>query len=252
MSTQLLIYERAVPVNAKNHKDTYVKTTKDFSFAKNVNSVPLLAIEVGFAIQDYTVVFTGSDENIMPSVVLGVREKENLYLQEDGTWDAKYVPAFIRRYPFVFSSGDEGKTFTLCIDEEFSGCNTEGRGERLFDADGEKTQYLDHVLEFLKEYQAQFKRTQIFCQKLKELDLLESMRAQINLKSGEKMGLGGFMVVSREKLKALPGEKLEELAKTDELELIYMHLQSIRNLNNMVDLVATQPPSAGAPEVDSK
>jgi hypothetical protein len=37
------------------------------------------------------------------------------------------------------------------------------------------------------------------------------------------------MAVSRAKLKALSGDKLAELAKTDGLELLYLHLQSMRN-----------------------
>jgi hypothetical protein len=59
------------------------------------------------------------------------------------------------------------------------------------------------------------------------------MQAQIGLPSGERMSLGGFMAVDRNKLKALPGEKLAELARTDELELIYLHLQSMRNFGRM-------------------
>ena len=140
----------------------------------------------------------------------------------------------------MFSSEDGGKTFTLCIDENYVGCNEEGRGERLFDAEGEMTRYTASVLEFLKEYQAQFQRTQAFCKKLKELNLLESMRAQIKLNTGQQMGLTGFMAVSRDRLKALPAETLSELVKADELELIYLHLQSMRNLNAMVDRVARQ------------
>ena len=38
--------------------------------------------------------------------------------------------------------------------------------------------------------------------------------------------LGGFQAVSREKLKALPGDTLAELAATNELELIYLRLQN--------------------------
>jgi hypothetical protein len=42
------------------------------------------------------------------------------------------------------------------------------------------------------------------------------------------------MAVDREKLKALPGDKLAELARTGELELIYVHLQSMRNFGAML------------------
>jgi hypothetical protein len=43
------------------------------------------------------------------------------------------------------------------------------------------------------------------------------------------LSLTGFMAVSRAKLKAIPGDKLAELVKTGELELLYLHLQSMRN-----------------------
>jgi hypothetical protein len=59
-----------------------------------------------------------------------------MYVGNNGEWHISYIPAFIRRYLFVFSSTDEGRLFTLCIDEEFSGCSKEIRGKRLFSADG--------------------------------------------------------------------------------------------------------------------
>ena len=68
---------------------------------------------------------------------------------------------------------------------------------------------------------------------LNELDLLEPMEAQVTVGSGERLSLGGFMAISRVKLKALPGEKLAELAKTDELELVYLHLQSMHNFDGL-------------------
>ena len=217
MEKQLLIYGKAQPVSSQRHKDWTVKRDDDYSFASDVNSVPLMAVEFTSAAPEYPVVFAGQDNNIMPVVILGVREQENLYLDENGKITAKYVPAFLRRYPFVFSSVDDGNNFTLCIDESYSGCHQDGVGERLFDADGEQTQYLKNVLEFLKEYQSHFNRTQAFCRKLKELDLLEPVGAKLTRPEGEQYTLTGFMAVNREKLKELEGEQLAELARTDAL-----------------------------------
>jgi hypothetical protein len=116
-----------------------------------------------------------------------------------------------------------------------------GRGQALFDAEGKPTPYVDNVLKFLQEYRAQFLRTQAFCKKLKELDLLEPMQAQFTLGTGEKMSLTGFLVVDRKRLKALPAETLHQLAATDELELIYLHLQSMQNFNTVKNrLIETQ------------
>jgi hypothetical protein len=84
----------------------------------------------------------------------------------------------------------------------------------------------------------QFERTQAFCARIRELDLLESMQAQVEMRSGEKSSLTGFMAVNRTRLKAVAGDKLAELANTDELELIYLHLQSMRNFLSLPDRLA--------------
>ena len=238
MSAQLLIYESAVPVSRTRHENLSVQVGGDYSFSKTVNSVPLIAVEFPHAAAEYAIVFAGNETAVMPAVILGLRGNENLYLTDKSGWDAKYIPAFIRRYPFVFSSTDDGKTFTLCIDERFAGFNREGKGQRLFGDDGKPSAYTDNVLKFLQEYQAQFQRTQAFCKKLKELELLEPMQAQVTTGSGDKLSLSGFMAVSRERLKKLSGEMLAQLASTDELELVYLHLQSMRNFNLMRERLA--------------
>jgi len=233
MSKTLLIYERAVPVNKERHAGCGVKVGDDFSFAKDVNSMPLLAQEFREAVSEYPIVFAGTEENILPAVLLGFSGHENLFVDDAGKWDSKYIPAFARRYPYVFSSSDDGQTLTLCIDEEFSGFNQEGHGERLFSDDGEQTPYLKKVLEFQTDFQILYKRTLDFCKKLQKWNLLDPMQANLKFGSGQEISIGGFMVVNRDRLKEIPADTLSELVALDELELIYLHLQSMRNVTDL-------------------
>ena len=235
MAKQLLFYETAVPVSVARHRDLSVDRVK-YEFAASVNSVPLTAVEIPRAAREYTIVFAGEDE-VTPIAVVGVEGNENVYVSEDGTWNADYVPAFVRRYPFVFALSEDGKQLTLCVDESWGGCNNEGKGERLFDEKGERTPYLTEMLSFLEKYQAHFNRTQAYCKKLKELDLLEPMKADFTLPDGTKKSLVGFKVVNRDKLKALAADKLSELAQSDELELTYNHLLSMNNFALMLNRV---------------
>jgi hypothetical protein len=152
-----------------------------------------MAVEFPMASPDYAIVFAGNAETVTPAVILGVRGNENLFLSKEGEWQSKYIPAFVRRYPFVFSSSEDQQTFTLCIDEKFPGLNSEGRGQPLFGEDGKPSPYVDGVLKFLQEYRGQHSLTQQFCKKLIELELLEPMEAHFTLGSGEKMSLNGFM-----------------------------------------------------------
>jgi hypothetical protein len=247
MTTQLLIYETAVPVSAQRHADSYVEGG-GYGFSRNVNAVPLMAVEFPQAASEYAIVFAGDEEAVMPSVILGMRGQQNAFLNDADEWGAKYVPAFIRRYPFVFSSTEDGQTMTLCIDEAFAGFNRDGKGQALFGEDGKPTPYVDNVLKFLQEYQAQFQRTRTFCNKLRELELLEPMQATMSLQSGERLSLTGFLAINRDKLKALPAEKIAELIKTDELELVYLHLQSMRNFSGVQERLASMTEAAPAAE----
>lgn len=251
MSTQLLFYQNATPVSAERHKDLAVKSGVSYRFASGVNSVPLTAVEFAQASAEYPIVFAGAGDNVLPAVILGAQQTENLFIGDDGAWQGKYIPAFVRRYPFVFSSDKEGKTFVLHIDESFEGCNRQGRGERLFDNDGQQTQYLKGVLNFLQDYQGRFQRTVEYCGRLKALDLLQPMQAQFNLTSGEKRSLSGFMTVDREKLKALPEADLMTMFRNDELECTYLHLHSLRHFGNMVDRIATRSTAPEAADSDA-
>ncbi len=232
MTKQLLIYERATPITVAKHGGWSVKTGESYDFARDLSSAPLMASEIAVAVADYPIVFAGNEEDVMPAVVLGLRPKQNLFVDEAGGWVGGYVPAFLRQYPFVFAAAEDGETLTLCLDEAFEGCNQEGRGERLFDAEGERTVYLSQVLEFAQTYQRDFHRTRAFTAKLRELDLLEPMRAQVSV-SGQNVAVQGFLAVSRERLRKIGDTEALELFRNDGLELIYAHLASLAHFQGL-------------------
>lgn len=254
MAKQLLIYENATPVSRARHGNLSVKAGGNFGFAAEINSVPLMAAEFAQVASEMAIVFAAAGDEVIPAVLLGIRENENLFVDKSGAWQGKYVPAFLRRYPFVFSTSDDGKTFTLCIDESFEGANVDGRGERLFDAEGEQTQYLKSVLGFLQAYQVQFQRTKELCRRLREYNLLEPMEARFTLRGRRTLMLSGFELVSRERLRAITPDQLTALFGSEDLELIYLHIHSMRNLQATAERLGVQPEEqatekAGEPEV---
>jgi hypothetical protein len=231
---QLLFYEQATPVVKQRHASWSVELGHDYAFARATNSVPLTRVEFARAAHEYPIVFAGPDEQPFPLAILGLADRQNLFIGEDGGWKAEYLPAFVRRYPFIFSTTDDDQKFNLCIDEAFSGCNEEGRGERLFDKDGNNTRYLDNVLAFLREYQVEHHRTQAFARRMATLDLLEPVQANVAMDSGEKLALTDFKVVSRTRLKQIGDAALKEMFAADDLELVYLHLHSLHAFNGLV------------------
>ena len=235
MTTQLLFYNDVVPISAERHKDWHIRPNKDYSFTNKVNSVPLTAVEFLNASVDFPIVFAGDEESVMPVLLLGLRKSENVFIGADGSWEGKYLPAFIRRYPFVFSRSEDGEQFFLCIDEAYPGFNQDGDGSGLLNEDGKPSEYTDNVLKFLSQYQSEFQRTQTICKKLKDLNLLERKQVEATLPDGEKMSLTGFYTVDRARLSTLSSETIVDLVRSGAYELICHHLASLRNFNLLRD-----------------
>lgn len=250
MSKQLLIYENAEPVSAEAHRDISIRAGQSWAFASELNSVPLVAAEFERAGAEMPVVFAGEGDDLTPVGLLGLEAGENLFLADDGSWRGRYVPAFLRRYPFVFAaSGANGETLTLCVDAAYAGVNRDGRGERLFDAEGNRTQYLERMLQFTSDYQAQHQLTRAFCKRLNALSILEPAVATVNLADGRQMTLRGFQRVNTEKLRGLSDEQVTELFRTDMLGLIYFHLASLGQMNVLLERKQSAVPApTHAPE----
>ncbi|MBU2885985.1 SapC family protein [Gilvimarinus agarilyticus] len=239
MAKQLMIYDDIQPVTSDKHRNYSVNLT-DHSFTSELTSIPLLATEIPLAAAEYPVIFSSPNEQgeHTPLAVVGVERGENLMLNANNALEARYIPAFIRRYPFVFAGVENGEKLTLCLDAKSKALVADGsKGNRLFDDKGEQTEFLQNILKFLQDYQYRAEMTKVFCKQLKELDLLEPMQANIEFRTNEdqNMSIKGFYTIKREKLKELTDEQALDLFKRDGLELIYAHLQSLDNLNHLVE-----------------
>ncbi len=231
-----LFYQKVVPLNKEQHKSLYIEPVNGFGFAAETNSLYIAAIEFIKCVSDYVVVF-GKDENenVYPVVLLGLQANQNLYVNDKGEWDASYIPAYARRYPFILAAPESNEgNFTVCVDESFSGFNTAKEGKALFDKKGEQTDILKQAVDFLEDYQKNVTITTAFCNNLKTLDILEPMQANVELQSGDKFAIGGFQCVNRAKLKALSEDKVAGLLKSDQMELIFAHLLSLNNVSKLM------------------
>ena len=244
MST-LLFYDNPIALNSKTHLNLRIKPSEEgLRFSGKTNSVLLAGVEFPEACRHFPIVFARTaGKQVLPIALLGFRDQENLFVDAGGRWKGEYVPAYIRRYPFVLAKGDAGQDLTVCIDESYAGFGAD-EGQALFDAKGEPTDHLKAILAFLKDYQAQIERTEIFLQNLLEFDLLTDVSAKVDLPGGESYALTGLMMVDERKLQALPDDRILRLFRSGELAWVYSHLISIGNFGR---LLGKSAPASSAP-----
>lgn len=226
-----MFYQKVGPLNTEKHKDHFIEPLTNFEFARKSNSIVVGISEFAKAAISYPVVFVLNNEQLMPVAVTGLKDQQNLFIDPDGQWLQHYIPAYIRRYPFIVAAGDDNK-LTICIDESYSGLNQEEKGKPLFNGE-QQSDFLQQMIQFIKDFEDEMERSRQFCKQLQQLDILEESHAVIEREGQEKSSLTGFLVVSREKLNKLPQQDIYKLQQNGSLELIYNHLLSVDRFNNL-------------------
>lgn len=229
-----LYYAKPVVLDREKHRHRRVVPTDSFAFARHANSLALVTAEFGEACREFAIVFMRQGPRVVPVAMVGLRARENLFVDGNGRWCARYVPAFLRRYPFVLARLPGQPSLGLCIDEAFPGWSEE-RGEALFDAEGQDTPFLRNAAAFLTQYQAEQERTEAFCRRLEEAGLLREMNARADLKDGRSFTIEGLLVVDEPKLLALPDAAALSLFRSGELHLVSLHLLSLGNMKTLAD-----------------
>ncbi len=236
--TDTAFYEKPVLLNRETHRALRVGPTLGFAFASRANSLYLAGVEFNEAAKEYAIVFTRSGGKTIPVVILGLRAQENLYVSNDGqaVWDAKYIPAFVRRYPFVLAQMP-GADMGVCIDEA---CNNlrDPNGQALFDAQGHSTEFLQNAVEFLTKFQQEYQRTDAFCQRVVAAGLLTDMNAKADLTDGRSFTVNGLMVVDEKKLLALDDTQVLAMFRAGDLHWLSLHLASLTNMQRLIDRMA--------------
>ena len=237
-----VFYKEIVALDRARHATLFLTPRGDYRYAMGTNSVFLAAVEFGQACREYPIVFADDGETAFPLAILGLRDAENLFVTSEGQWDASYVPAYVRRYPFILSAQPGSDVLTVCIDRSYPNLNSERRGQALFEEGGESA-FLRESIEFLRDFQAQYAVTVRMANRLKDLGILEPMQANIELKDGPRMNLGGFLVVNRQRLAELSADQVLELVRDGGMELIYLHLSSLNNFAQLIDRLVATPGS---------
>ena len=146
--------QNIVPINAERHATKKVKDTNGFEFASEFHIAYVTMHEFARAASIFPIVFLEDKQKdqFRPVVLMGLNAGENLFVDESGQWQASYVPAIIRRYPFALApAGSDGK-YVVCIDES-SPQVSDTDGSALFDENGKPTQVIENVKRYLGELQ---------------------------------------------------------------------------------------------------
>jgi hypothetical protein len=220
-----LFYTRPVLLDSTLHADMGIMAkAQTYNFAAKANAIPVNLIEFPQIAHYYPIAFA-RDAMATPVAVVGVRDDENLFVDAKGNWASNtYIPAYVRRYPFILSESPDGEQMSLCIDDA-PGILTKG-GDRFFDDKQQATQMAKNAMEYCRSYHMAAKQTQAFGQALLEAGVLVERTAELTLKAGSRVSFSGFRIIDEEKFNKLPEKTFIEWRGKGWLAGAYAHLFS--------------------------
>jgi len=253
-----LFYNQLEPLSSNIHPNFKVKPTDKAPFLAKANAIPITIDEFVLAQRYYPIVFT-NDENPVPLALMGLNEGVNVFVDDEGKLlnNEVYVPAYIRRYPFMLARVQQGsQDLTLCFDRTADVVGEFDDGQALFDGQ-EPSETTKNIMKLCEDFEMSVQRTGAFVKELIDAELLIDGEISIQLSDGRPPFIyRGFKMVAEDKLRDLRGDTLRKMNQNGMLPLIMAHMFSLSHARDLFnrqamqqkgpDLAATAPAQAEA------
>ncbi|MBA3070332.1 MAG: SapC family protein [Hyphomonas sp.] len=247
---QVLFYKQPQPLSAENHGGLGVKqVAQPFAFLREAHAVPVTVTEFGVCAASYPIIFVGDERT--PVAVMGVRQGQNLFVDANGfVFEDYYIPAFVRRYPFVFAADESSDRLLLCVDR--AAPMVSNQPDVAFFENGQPSKFTTDAIEFCKEFERQRRATLDFVKMISSMDLFEQKTVVFQPRDaqgnevGPQQKVADYWAISEERLNALPAEKYLELRNNGALGACYAHLVSLLNWSKVIQRAVRTPASGQA------
>ncbi|SMF61470.1 SapC family protein [Allosphingosinicella indica] len=230
-----LFYKGLEPLSSQVHANYRTRAADTAPFLTNAHAIPITVDEFVTAQRFYPIVFSAG-ENPVPIVLMGLNDGVNVFVDEDGRLKQQdiYVPAYVRRYPFMLAKlRPDVDELSLCFDPESGLVGPYDEGLPLFE-DGKPSMATDTVLKFCEEFETSAQRTNAFMEDLVESGLLIDGEVTIQpTGSPEPFIYRGFQMVSEEKVRDLRGDELRKMNQKGLLPLVMAHLFSLGQIREI-------------------
>lgn len=224
-----LFYKDLMPLNSRDHGTWRARSVDKASWIGDQHAIPLTVDEFAQAQRHFPIVFSSGDKPV-PLALMGLNEGVNVFFDAEGspTEDA-YVPAYVRRYPFLLAKlRPDADEMSLCFDPSSDLLGDFKDGQQLFAKD-QPSDHTKSLLEFCEKFEEAGARTQAFVDELTKADLLMDgeVAIQQNDKPDQPYIYRGFKMVNQEKLRELSAEQVKSWNEIGLLPLVYAHLFSL-------------------------
>ncbi|WP_324750757.1 SapC family protein [Sphingomonas sp. LY54] len=223
-----LFYNGLEPLSSNIHASFKTRAADSAPFLAQAHAIPITIDEFAACQRFYPIVFSTGD-NPVPLALMGLNEGTNVFVDAEGKLLSEtYIPAYIRRYPFMLARlRPDAEELSLCFDPSSGLVGEFEDGNALFDGET-PSEVTNQVLKFCEEFEMSAQRTNAFMKELKESELLIDGEVSIQPSDSQQPFVyRGFQMVDEQKLRDAHGDKLRKMNQNGMLPLLFAHLFSL-------------------------
>jgi hypothetical protein len=227
-----------VALNNQTHRNLRFEAARVNRETAHVNIVSVVPREFARLLAHYPIFFTKRSDSgqFEPAALLGFERGENLFLTE-ALWDVAYVPLQLQCQPFALiprpAVSGAPASLDVAVDPS-SPCMQAQSGERLFQDDGQPSKFLQNISSMLSALVSGSREAYAFTGKLAELNLLETVRVDIEFVNGTDTKLQGLYWIAAAAVNSLTPAQLAELRDRGYLEWMYFQMGSLAHVAALV------------------
>jgi hypothetical protein len=244
-----IFYGALEPLSSTQHGDYRSRSSDKAPYLATTHAIPITIDEFVSVQRFFPIVFSSGD-NPVPLALMGLNEGTNVFVDAEGTLLTEiYVPAYVRRYPFMLARlQPEAQELSLCFDPTSDLIGRFDDGAPLFE-EGKPAEATNNVLKFCEEFEMSAQRTVAFVAELKAADLLMEGEVSIQPADAEQPFVyRGFQMVNEEKIRELRGDELRKMNQNGMLPLIMSHLFSLALMREIFAKQVRQGSGPQAPD----
>ena len=245
-----LFYKNLTPLSSQMHEKFTSRGIDRAPYFANTHAVPLTVDEFILAQRFFPIVFSVGD-NPVPLGLFGLNEGVNVFVDDEGKLKQElYVPAYVRRYPWMLAKlREDSDELSLCFDPDSGLVGEFEDGAALFEG-GQPSEVTRRILGYCEDFERSAQRTTAFVREIQEMDLLMEGEVSVQLDEADQPYIyRGFQMVNEEKLRELRGDVVRKINQSGVLGFIFAHLFSLNHVRDVFgkQLALGQIPGREAP-----
>ena len=246
---------KLVPISPQTHNELRWRRPTSFLFAAGDHLMPLGLKEMQKAAMALPAGFVKLQDKFLLIAIQGLRNGENLVVEESGKWLAAHLPNAYEGYPFRMSRLD-AERYQVCVqqDSEFvskaEDLPAKAKGWRpFFDEEGKLEEFLGGLVKQMQQYASDLVAAERATAKLTELELIKEWEITAGNEKAP-MQIKGLHTIDQERLAKLEGESLSAMRDSGALYLTYAQLLSGHHMPALIEIARRRWKKSDEGELD--